>query len=409
MKKITILMSMAASLLFATPSFAQDAGAGQSQQSTAANPAAFGSANNEVPGYKEQSSTCCFRYYDHSNANGNARQIVTNFNQKLAAMQLAIIEAMRLSTGQLSGNLREQSGAEHNLADQVDDRKVVQSIEQARYEAQLDATTPPTACFVLTSTKGSSMQSDAIQVASETAKQVNDYMKGEVGPAAEGPQYAAIARVEAHCKYFASDVEVELGICSSNSQMPDADINIGQSLLFEENGTSSGLSEDRLRASNVFIMNAVGQTLPPMDATLAKTVEGRELMGQRSTFLARHSGVEHVLSTIQASKKPTQDSRLKSWAQSTAKELVGYENENFDNFSMRDWVKVLTQGFYLNQKQGTSGQITPAVALKDIRNMMSVQNFMSFETYKQLEQMNVLLALQLAILNEGTRHDLIKR
>jgi len=63
-------------------------------------------------------NTCCRTTYDHDNANGNAKIIMGNTNQKLAAVQLAIIETLRLATGQLSGNSREQTGAQHTLADQ---------------------------------------------------------------------------------------------------------------------------------------------------------------------------------------------------------------------------------------------------------------------------------------------------
>src|SRR5690606_4447521 len=90
------------------------------------------------------SPTCCTSKerdaYDHGHADANAVIVMTNFNQKLAAMQLAIIEAMRLSTGQLSGNLREQSGADHTLADQQDDRATVKAVEEARLRAIQDAT-----------------------------------------------------------------------------------------------------------------------------------------------------------------------------------------------------------------------------------------------------------------------------
>jgi Ca-activated chloride channel family protein len=56
-------------------------------------------------------------------------------NQKLAAMQLAIIEAMRLSTGQMQGNVREQTGRANTM--EVDTRAVQLAIQdslQARYE-----------------------------------------------------------------------------------------------------------------------------------------------------------------------------------------------------------------------------------------------------------------------------------
>lgn len=56
-------------------------------------------------------------------------------NQKLAAMQLAIIEAMRLSTGQMNGNVREQSAAANAVEVYTrTTQPAIQDALQARYE-----------------------------------------------------------------------------------------------------------------------------------------------------------------------------------------------------------------------------------------------------------------------------------
>lgn len=69
----------------------------------AASPAmADGAYSFSVPA--TAADTCCGTSYDHANADGNATIVMQNTNQKIAAMQLAIIETLRLMTGQLSGN-----------------------------------------------------------------------------------------------------------------------------------------------------------------------------------------------------------------------------------------------------------------------------------------------------------------
>src|SRR5690606_25294592 len=142
-----VAAALAAFALAASPAAAQVNG----QQSS--DPQGMSNAYNyTLP--PTASGTCCGRYYDHAHANGNARVIMTNFNQKLAAMQLAIIEAMRLSTGQLSGNMREQTGAEHTLADQQDDRATVKAVEQARLQAIRDAESGAGSCVVISGGRG---------------------------------------------------------------------------------------------------------------------------------------------------------------------------------------------------------------------------------------------------------------
>ena len=87
----------------------------------------------------EAQARCCVQFYDHQNADGNRDQIIDSFTKQINAMQLAIIEAMRLGTGQLTGNLREQSTARANMADVQDDRNVVGNIERARLDAIREA------------------------------------------------------------------------------------------------------------------------------------------------------------------------------------------------------------------------------------------------------------------------------
>lgn len=91
----------------------------------------------------------CISYGQYINTERrNTEQIINHFTTEINAMQLAIIEGMRLSTGQLTGNLREQSAATHNLADLQDDREVVRRIEDARLQAIRESASGSSVCNV---------------------------------------------------------------------------------------------------------------------------------------------------------------------------------------------------------------------------------------------------------------------
>src|SRR5690606_873748 len=108
-----------------------------------------------APGDAE--AACCVAYqYGHveSTVNGAKNQIIDHVTTEINAMQLAIIEAMRLSTGQLSGNLKEQNAANANIADLQDDRAVVARIEEARMQAMRDAASGASTCNVITGNLG---------------------------------------------------------------------------------------------------------------------------------------------------------------------------------------------------------------------------------------------------------------
>jgi hypothetical protein len=221
LKKI-IGLSLVASIGMASSAFAQSTGSDSgSNQSNQSNPAGLSSAMNVD--FKAADSTCCGKYYDHDNANGNANNLAKHFSQKLAAMQLAIIEAMKLSTGQLSGNLREQSGAEHTLADQQDDRSTVKSIEQSRIDAIRDAESGSNSCRVITGSRGGAANKGAKKYSVQLANEVDKFISGQEGPAKDGQSAAMLARVEAHCKY-ATESDVKLGLCQSVGEKPNADI-----------------------------------------------------------------------------------------------------------------------------------------------------------------------------------------
>ena len=103
-----------------------------------------------IPTQKAQ-AMCCVTTYDYEDSKEQTKTVISTLSEKINAMQLAIIEAMRLGTGQLSGNSKEQIGAQANMANVNDDRRVVGNVEMARFNVIKSAASGASSCNTTTS------------------------------------------------------------------------------------------------------------------------------------------------------------------------------------------------------------------------------------------------------------------
>lgn len=406
MKKLIVGTLFAAMSSLTFPAMAQDASGSENSSNAGGLANAY---NYSIP--STASGTCCGRYYDHKHANGNAVVVMTNFNQKLAAMQLAIIEAMRLSTGQLSGNLREQSGAEHTLADQQDDRATVKAVEEARLQAIRDAESGASSCRVISGSRGGGATKARNEYAQKVAESLGKWERGEEGPSKDGQSAGTLARLAMHCQMFATKADIEAGICQEDGNLPGADITASMSLFHKKGGLTASQSDERKDATLAFIQNAITPfSYTPIDKTAANTQAGREEAARRNAQQARSSIAQEVLSRAAAERAGSTDSDLVSWAKGMTKDMAGYSNANFDDgVSHYDMLEIYSRGFLLNPDAMMVADETPVSAIKDIKNMSAVQLYQGWEIIQHLERISVTLAAQLAILNEGTRTDIVKQ
>jgi len=416
--KSRILAAFAAIALSVTPALAQENTSAGGGSPAGGAPAATGGATSNPGGLTNAynynisgigKGGCCHRYYDYENANGNATAIVSNFNQKLAAMQLAIIEAMRLSTGQLSGNMREQTGADHTLADQQDDRATVKAVEEARLQAIRDAESGASSCRVISGSRGGGIIEARTKYVSDLVTSINKYQRGEEGPSKDGQTAGTLARLEMHCQMFATKADIDSGLCTDQGDVPAGDIDISQSLFYKQNNLTSTLPDDRQKAAMAFVQNvAAPYSYTPIDKSMADTLEGREEASRRNAQQARSSVVTDVLAQALADRQPSTDKSLSSWAEGMTKDMAGYSNASFSNgISNHDWLEIYSRGFLLNPDMLTKSDENQVASIKDIKNMTAVSLYQGWEIIQHLERISVTLAAQLAILNEGTRTDLV--
>lgn len=406
MKKWILAITAAAAMALASPATAQD----QQNAAPSSNPAGMGNAYGySMPTLGD--GYCCkdpVDGYDHDHANDNAIAVMTNFNQKLAAMQLAIIEAMRLSTGQLSGNLREQSGADHTLADQQDDRATVKAVEEARLRAIQDATSSAGGCWVITGSRGGGSVMARNRYARELAASLGQLERGEAGPAKNGQSANLLATLEVHCQNYANEADVSAGLCENEGALPSADIDATESLFFRKDDLMSTYDAQRSDAAKAFTKHAVSlYSHTPIDKTKAHTIEGREEAARRNAQLARSSIAHAVFSEAQARRQPAQDDKLVSWARDMVSGMAGYQGASFpDGLSEHDWLEIFSRGYMLKGDDLLAADENWVSAIKDTKNMTAIQLYQGWEQIKLLERISVTLATQLAILNENTRTDI---
>lgn len=355
------------------------------------------------------SDTCC-NDYDYGNANDNAKIIMGNTNQKLAAVQLAIIETLRLATGQLSGNSREQTGAQHTLADQQDDRATVKAIEQHTLAAINAAVQSPSACRAISGAPGGDMAAASQTVAAAYNQEMLSWLDGGSDMSSKGQDDAVLKRLEMHCASFATDADVESGVCSSAAatKMQNADLDPRKS-LFANNGPVEALTDDQAKAAQAYIMNTVAPVpFTKLSEEESKTVEGKMRVQRQKTEIGRIGLAVATQHEILARKNVlSKDSKRISWAQGTAANMEGYKDADYSKgISYDDWLKLQSQSYLLNSTELADSEETEVTALKQMKNMMAALTYQQFENYKVLQSINSNLAMQTAILAEGTRTDI---
>jgi hypothetical protein len=402
MKKILTVLATVAMLGLSGQAFAED---------TASNPSGLGNSYNfTVP--ETGPTTCCTDKddgYDHKNANGNAVAIMQNTNQKLAAVQLAIIETLRLMTGQLSGNSREQTGAEHTLADQQDDRATVKAVEAHTLQAINDAASSPSACRIPSGSPGGGLLPATQKVAAAYNAEMMNWLDGTSTMSKQGQDAAVLNRLEMHCQKFASENDVADGVCEAQvaAALQGADLDASKSLN-ASNGVVQTLTADQLTAAQAYILNTMAPVpFTNLSPSEANTTEGRLRAQRQQTDMARISQATSTAAKVMANRAAiTDDAKLVGWAKGNAANMQGYEGADWSKgMSMDDWLAIMSRSFLLNADELKNAEETPAQATKQIKNMMAVQTYQQYENYLLMREIALNLAQQTAILAEGARTD----
>ena len=362
-------------------------------------------------------ANCCVAY-DYNDAKNNTTNIISTLSDKINAMQLAIIEAMRLGTGQLSGNSKEQIGAAANMNNVADDRRVVGNVEMARFNAIRSAASGASSCN--TTTAGIATGGLNKGVASLSTALTADMVKWDLGgddsvPSARGADVAVQSLLQRHCSLYANQDDVKSGLCQSaaGGELQNADIDISKSLFAKMSGTEAvTLDQQRSDAAKTFLIQAIDPrpqgAMLPQEAT---SQGGREKAAARHAASARLSIAKYAVADVLSRRQPQNNSTLTQWAQGTAQQISGYEGANFSNgVSWHDAMDIKARSWYQNGNWGTAVASQSAEqATKDSAAILAYIAYVTWEQYRLIEKQNMMMAGILSIQTERSRYQAASR
>ncbi|MGH0003715.1 hypothetical protein ACQU0X_26870 [Pseudovibrio ascidiaceicola] len=316
--------------------------------------------------------------------------------------QVAIVEAIRLMTGQMSGNMQTQTGARHTLADQQDDRSVVKSIEEVRVKAIMDAVSGTSSCSAITATQGGQLLNDSANYEAELAKQTNEWLEGAPGmPSSRGPNAAMNARVQMSCSQFATEADVQAEVCTDVGELAGMDVNADAVFYPQENGNSIAYTPETEKAHAAYVMHAYDPYgYKPLDPAELNTPAGFKDAARRKTFISRMNLATSPDRYVSSQNKGNESQKLVDWAKGAVSKMEGYQNMNLDSLSKRQYLEILSRKYALDQKFLTNMNMSPAQAAKDTVNILAGISYQGYDQYLVAEKTLLQESMQTALLTQ---------
>jgi hypothetical protein len=356
-------------------------------------------------------AACCVAY-DYQDAANNKNQVISQLTDKINAMQLAIIEAMRLGTGQLSGNLAEQIGAHSNVANVQDDRSVTGRVEAARLASIASAASGSSSCNVITGANAMANLPGAVKQTSDQTTQ--SLVAWDAGtdqnlPSYKGQDVGIVARVQLHCSQYGTQDDVNAGLCTAvGTQTAASDVDITKSLYNSATPGSDGETLDPAHqaAAKAFLVNTMDPR--PQGGSLAGSGAqpgGQLAAGDKESNTARLSIAFQAASDAFARRAPLSAAAAAQWASA----LSGQMGQTMSaaastNISQYDLMGARAKGWFFNTNWATAADSqSEQQAIKDMTMMMSFQTYMQWEQYRLSERQNLLLAAMLSIQTQQAR------
>lgn len=371
----------------------------------------------------DASAACCVAYdYGHENQihTTTRNEVKNHFTTELTRVENSVVEALRNFSGQQTVNSRAQTNAVANMNDLVDQRTVQLRVQDRRYERLQSAASGASVCNVITgNVAGGTMFGSVPQWRDQLTQVTLDYLLGASDKTASrnGASAAVTERALSVCAANATQDMVDAGLCSVTTQDDgkisdalNANVLLGQSVL------NSGARD----AARIYVANAyVPAPLGAVPRGVAQNEAGHRLMAQRHTVAARQSHALTVVSDFFADRvpMPNQDAAvasggsvttgLRQWAEGTARQTLTYNTEgnNFpDGVSRAAWLELRAKAWFMNANWAmrVDTQTVDSTA-KDLAMMGAFSTYMGWEQYRQLERMNMSLAMIVSMLEEQGR------
>lgn len=358
----------------------------------------------------EAEAACCVAY-DYTNEAQDTQDVKKHFESKLKETEQAIVDALKKMTGQLSANLKEQIAAAGQIADLQDKRERQRRIEDSKMEAIKEAQSAPSACPVASANMSYGTVKEMMRTwQRDYSEFMREWDKGEASedgskPAsAAGKDMADMSRVIAAKKYDPKICEA-LGDCSDL----DKDLIGAHELASKSLFSMNTYPENVQGAAQQFVVNA---TNPNPQGPLPKhfnlrSMENFREAAERQANRARMSLAEDYLAEVMNRRMPLENPELAETIEGMATEVSGYspEGNNFpDGVSAMDEMEVMSSYWHRNvAKTAYLNELSPAALAKEQAIMMGFMIYQNWETYKLMEKVGSLLAVQASVEVENNR------
>lgn len=345
------------------------------------------------------------RGYDYTHAERVVRDgVIQRVNERIEQMESSIVEALRLHSGQRLEENQRLLQALQNLFSAQDAREVERRVSDVRTHSAISSSPSPITCNLITGVGASASAPVAIAVAREQrVGDVMDFLTGATSRTWSGESTARglIQRIDEICATDATQQMVAAGVCGeARKQEPvspalNANVLIGRSVHSQEESRSSAL----------FTATALGRPLGPLPRDVAQRMDAVEVVASAQTSAARQSAAATVLADIAARRRPIENEDLRRWAEGTAPQVLGYQpSNNFPNGVSAHAVLELRANQWFNNPQWLAQIDTnPNMAPRSTAHILAFLAHLGFEQYRQMEMMNMNIALMLSMLEERTR------
>lgn len=345
------------------------------------------------------------RGYDYGHAERVVRDgVIQRVNTRIDQMENAIVEALRLHSGQrLEENQRLLRGLENLFAGQ-DAREVERRISDVRTQSAISSSPSPMTCNLITGVGASASAPVAISaVREQRVGDAMDFMMGVTDRtrSSETASAGLLQRIDEICATDGTRDMVAVGVCAEArrdapiSPALNANVLVGRAVH----------SQDDTRATALFTATALGRPVGPLPRDVARRPDAVDFVAQMQTSAARQSAAATVLADIAARRRPIESEDLRRWAEGTAPQVLGYQpSGNFPHGVSSHAVLELRANQWFNNPQWLAQIDTnPQMAPRSTAQIAAFLAHLGFEQYRQLEMINLNLALLLSMMEETTR------
>lgn len=234
-----------------------------------------------------------------------ARWSVQKISDRIDLLERTLVETIKRGVGQLSNNILTAATSNAKAIDAQTENQAIISTQQEEARVARDYAPSANSCQTVSAVRSASTGSVARDRIHQTMNAAgHQYASSAPGtPGAAGPSPAAKAAVQYHMSKYCSPAEASLGLCQL-SQLPDADVRPGDTLLGKATLTTSA---EQQAAADVINMLVNPLPLPAAPKDALNTPEGRRWWALLKSALAKLAAARDTMNGLAADRMPVAD------------------------------------------------------------------------------------------------------